>query len=59
MCLAKLSEIEKKLFSKIIIWSEKLNDITNVIYFYYFDLIYYFIHKNMYLYYVFGYVIFY
>ena len=31
----------------------------NVIHFYYFDLSYYFIHKNMYLNYVFGHVIFY
>ena len=26
MCLAKLSEIKKKLYNKIIIWSEKLSD---------------------------------
>ena len=46
MYLAKLNEMErKKLFIKIIIWSEKLSD-NKVIYFYYFDLIYYFIHKT-------------
>ena len=57
MCLAKLSEIERVFFSKIIIWSGKLSDI-NVLHFYNFDLNYSFIHKNMSLNYVFGYVIF-
>ena len=46
MCLAKLNEIEKVfLFSKIIIWSEKLSD-NKCNAFYYFDLSYYFIHKT-------------
>ena len=46
MCLAKLNEIERVfLFSKIIIWREKLNDNKCSI-FLYFDLSYYFIHKT-------------
>ena len=59
MYLAKLNEIErKKLFIKIITWSEKLSD-NKVIYFllFWFNLLFY--SQNMYLYYVFGYIIFY
>ena len=58
MYLGKLSEIERVfLFSKIILWSEKLSD-KKCNTFLLFDLSYYFIHKNMFLNYIFGYIVF-